>query len=119
MKALAVTITVIMLFGLKAQAESPPPGNFQEVKIVAESKNASGEILLIRELVLLRGRGTPENAAGNKYYRFEFWSHNVMRHSETRLKDGDGDKVSMKWYSDSACIIHFDPRCSQSHILQG
>ena len=109
MKALSLSLLISAFFFSQARADAPFVGNVKEVGIVSESKNASGEKLLVRELKVQPERDTPGNAVDRKYYRFEFWSHNVLFYAHTMWKDGDSNKVTMKWASDSECEITLIP----------
>jgi len=109
MKTISIFFAFLFWCASHGRSEEPFPGNLKEVKVVSESRNARGEKLVLREFKVQSVSGTPGNAVDRSYYRFEFWSHNVLFYAETRWKDGDGDMVSMKWVNDSECKITLIP----------
>lgn len=109
MKSLTLALAIMAGFFTQAHADAPFAGNVKELGIVAESKNASGEKLLVREMKVQPERDTPGNAVDRRYYRLEFWTHNVLFHAHTIWKDRESKNVTMKWASDSECEITLIP----------
>ena len=104
MKPLTVTFLAILM-SLHAYAERPFLGNLKESKVLAESKNKSGEKLVVREFKIQSESGTPGGDTNAIYFRLEFYSHDILFYAETMRKYTDPVQVSLEWLSDSECEI--------------